>query len=103
MASYSTNEFKGGLKLDRNPTIFTDEQEAKYEAYGRLVARRAVQAVEEAARENQGSLSTESRSTGRMGSWCLRRGWMGRFEGQGSRQAWPRYTSYAPSSPCCLH
>lgn len=38
-------QFKGGLTMDRNPTLFTDEKEAKVEGYGRLVAMRASQAI----------------------------------------------------------
>ncbi len=45
-------QFKGGLTMAQNPTIFTDQQEAKYEAYGRLTAMRAAQAVLRAGREN---------------------------------------------------
>lgn len=45
-------QFKGGLTMAQNPTIFTDHQEAKYEAYGRLTAMRAAQAVLRAGREN---------------------------------------------------
>jgi hypothetical protein len=45
-------QFKGGLTMERNPTIFTDHQEAKYEAYGRLTAMRAAQAVLRASREH---------------------------------------------------
>jgi len=45
-------QFKGGLTMAQNPTIFTDPQEAKYEAFGRLTAMRAAQAVRRAGREN---------------------------------------------------
>jgi hypothetical protein len=45
-------QFKGGLTMAQNPTIFTDPQDAKYEAYGRLTAMRAAQAVLRAGREN---------------------------------------------------
>jgi hypothetical protein len=45
-------QFKGGLTMAQNPTIFTDHQEAKYEAFGRLTAMRAAQAVLRAGREN---------------------------------------------------
>jgi len=38
-------QFKGGLTMDRNPTIFTDEKKAQVEAYGRLLAMRASQAI----------------------------------------------------------
>jgi len=33
-------QFKGGLSLDRNPTIFTDHREAEVEAYARLLGMR---------------------------------------------------------------
>jgi hypothetical protein len=45
-------QFKGGLTMAQNPTIFTDHQEARYEAFGRLTAMRAAQAVLRAGREN---------------------------------------------------
>ena len=45
-------QFKGGLKIEENPTLFTDEQEAKYEAFGRITAMRASQAILRAGREN---------------------------------------------------
>ncbi|RJP21198.1 MAG: hypothetical protein C4529_08015 [Deltaproteobacteria bacterium] len=45
-------QFKGGLTMAQNPTIFSDQQAAKYEAYGRLTAMRAAQAVLRAGREN---------------------------------------------------
>ena len=45
-------QFKGGLTMAQNPMLFTDQQEAKYEAYGRLTAMRAAQAVLRACREN---------------------------------------------------
>lgn len=45
-------QFKGGLQIEENPTLFTDEQEARYEAYGRLTAIRASQAILRAGREN---------------------------------------------------
>ena len=45
-------QFKGGLKIEENPTLFTDEQEAKYEAFGRITAMRAGQAILRAGREN---------------------------------------------------
>lgn len=38
-------QFKGGLTMDEHPTLFTDEREAEVEAYGRLVAQRAAQAI----------------------------------------------------------
>jgi hypothetical protein len=45
-------QFKGGLTIAQNPTIFTDQREAEIEAYGRLVAMRATQAI---ARSGAGS------------------------------------------------
>ena len=45
-------QFKGGLQIEENPTLFTDEQGAKYETYGRLTAMRASQAILRAGREN---------------------------------------------------
>jgi len=45
-------QFKGGLTIDRNPTIFTDRREAEIEAYGRLVAARASRAI---ARSEKGA------------------------------------------------
>jgi hypothetical protein len=44
--------FKGGMKIEENPTLFTDQQEAKYEAYGPLTAMLAGQAILRAGREN---------------------------------------------------
>ncbi len=45
-------QFKGGLQIAENPTLFTDQQEARLEAYGRLTAMRASQAILQAGREN---------------------------------------------------
>ena len=45
-------QFRGGLQIDENPTLFTDRQEARLEAYGRLTAMRASQAILRAGREN---------------------------------------------------
>lgn len=45
-------QFKGGLQIDENPTLFTHRQEARLEAYGRLTAMRASQAILRAGREN---------------------------------------------------
>ncbi len=45
-------QFKGGLQIEENPTLFTDEKEAKYEAFGRLTAMRASQSILRAGREN---------------------------------------------------
>ena len=44
-------QFKGGLAMEKNPTIFTERAEAEHEAYGRLVATRAAQAVLRSGRE----------------------------------------------------
>jgi len=30
-------QFKGGLKIERNPTLFTEKHEAEIEAFGRMV------------------------------------------------------------------
>jgi hypothetical protein len=38
-------QFKGGLTIDENPTLFTDRKEAEVEGYGRLVALKAAQAI----------------------------------------------------------
>ena len=38
-------QFKGGLTIDANPTIFTDRSEARVEADRRLVATRAHRAI----------------------------------------------------------
>lgn len=38
-------QFQGGLTMDDNPTIFTDEREADIEAQGRLMALRAAHAI----------------------------------------------------------
>ncbi len=27
-------QFKGGMQIEKNPTLFTDEQEARYETFG---------------------------------------------------------------------
>jgi len=44
-------QFKGGLDMDRNPTIFTAYKEAKIEAHARLVTRQAAEAIAENIRE----------------------------------------------------
>jgi hypothetical protein len=44
-------QFRGGLTCEQNPTIFTDHDEAEVEAYGRLVAMRAAEAISRQARE----------------------------------------------------
>jgi hypothetical protein len=38
-------QFKGGLTIEENPTLFTERQEAEIEAYGRLTALRATHAI----------------------------------------------------------
>jgi hypothetical protein len=38
-------QFKGGLTIEENPTLFTDRKDAEVEAYGRLVAVKAAQAI----------------------------------------------------------
>ncbi len=43
-------QFKGGLTIDRNPTIFTDKRQAEIEGYGRLVAMRASRAISQRLR-----------------------------------------------------
>ncbi len=48
-------QFKGGLTMDRNPTLFTDEKEAKVEGYGRLVAMRASHAIARRLRSDAGA------------------------------------------------
>ena len=35
-------QFKGGLTIDENPTLFTDQKEAEVEAYGRFIAAQAI-------------------------------------------------------------
>lgn len=45
-------QFKGGLTIEENPTLFTEQCEAEIEAYGRLTALRAAQAI---ARSGAGS------------------------------------------------
>ena len=45
-------QFKGGLTIEENPTLFTEQREAEIEGYGRLTALRATQAI---ARSGAGS------------------------------------------------
>ena len=40
-------QFKGGLRIEKNPTIFTEEQEARIEARTRLIAIRAFSTIAE--------------------------------------------------------
>lgn len=46
-------QFKGGLAMSRNPTLFTEKAEAKIEAYGRMVAMRASRAIAQRAAEGK--------------------------------------------------
>ncbi len=46
-------QFKGGLTMDRNPTLFTDENEARVEALGRLTAMRASAAIRDRLRSGE--------------------------------------------------
>jgi hypothetical protein len=39
------NQFRGGLTMESRPTIFTEKTEAEVEAFGRLTAMRAAQAI----------------------------------------------------------
>ncbi len=38
-------QFKGGLTIGENPTLFTEQQEAEVEAFGHLTALRTSQAI----------------------------------------------------------
>ena len=38
-------QFKGGLKIEENPTLFTEKREAELEAHGRFLAMRAALAI----------------------------------------------------------
>ena len=49
---YLELQFKGGLQIEENPTLFSEQKEANFEAYGRLTAMRASQAILRAGREN---------------------------------------------------
>jgi len=46
-------QFKGGLTMAQHPTLFTEKAEAKVEAYGRIVAMRASQAIAQRAAEGK--------------------------------------------------
>ena len=46
--------FEGGLTMARNPTLFTDEKEAKVEAFARLTAMRTKRAIERQVAEGRG-------------------------------------------------
>jgi hypothetical protein len=43
-------QFRGGLTCEQHPTLFSDRKEAEIEAFGRLTARRAAEAIAEQAR-----------------------------------------------------
>jgi len=45
--------FKDGLTMAQNPTLFTDEKEAKVEAFGRLSAMRVKQVIERQVAEGR--------------------------------------------------
>ena len=47
-------QFKGGLTMAQNPTLFTDEKDARMEAFGRLTAMRAKRAIEQQVAEGYG-------------------------------------------------
>ncbi len=46
-------QFKGGLDIERNVTLFTEKSEAEVEAFGRLTAMRASQAISERLRRGE--------------------------------------------------
>jgi hypothetical protein len=46
-------QFKGGLTMERNVTLFTEKNEAEVEAFGRLTAMRASQAISERLRRGE--------------------------------------------------
>jgi len=46
-------QFKGGPTMDRNPTIFTDENEARVEAFCRMTATRASTAIRNRLRSGE--------------------------------------------------
>lgn len=43
-------QFKGGLTMDDNPTLFTDRKEAEAEARRRMIVRQAADAIGESVR-----------------------------------------------------
>ncbi|MBI2932400.1 MAG: hypothetical protein HYY16_12180 [Planctomycetes bacterium] len=43
-------QFKGGLKMESNPTLFTEKGEAETEARARLIARNVTQTIQRATR-----------------------------------------------------
>ncbi len=53
-------QFKGGLPMDQQPTIFTDEKAAKIEAFGRLTAMRASRAIAQRLRADANAEFPES-------------------------------------------
>jgi hypothetical protein len=44
-------QFRGGLTCEQHPTLFADREEAEVEAFGRLTAARAAEAIAEQARK----------------------------------------------------
>ncbi len=46
-------QFRGGLTMDRRPTLFTEKAEAEIEAYGRMVAMRASAVIARRAAEGK--------------------------------------------------
>ena len=44
-------QFRGGLTCEQRPALFTDRKEAETEAFGRLTAMRAAEAIAEQARK----------------------------------------------------
>ncbi len=46
-------QFKGGLDIERNVTLFTEKSEAEVEAFGRLTAMRASRAISEWLRSGE--------------------------------------------------
>jgi len=38
-------QFKGGLRIDQNPSLFTERKKAEIKAFGRLTALRAARAI----------------------------------------------------------
>ena len=43
-------QFRGGLTSEQHPTLFSDRKEAEIEAFGRLTAMRAAEAIAQQAR-----------------------------------------------------
>ena len=44
-------QFRGGLTCEQHPTLFSDRKEAEVEAFGRLTAARAAEAIADQARK----------------------------------------------------